>query len=53
MCVKWQTAMSDWFSTGNGTRQGGVLSPSLFACYIPEVLNEIMTSGVRRHIGEC
>ena len=52
MCVKWQNAMSDWFSIGNGTRQGGVLSPAFFARYIREVLNEIMASGVGCHIGD-
>jgi len=52
MCVKWQNAMSDWFSIGNGTRQIGMLSPAFFARYIREVLNEIMASGVGCHIGD-
>ena len=33
MCVKWQNAMSDWFSIGNGTHQG--------ACYRLHFLHAI------------
>ena len=38
MCVKWNGVISDCFSVGNGTRQGGVLSPYFLvdiseACY--------------------
>ena len=30
LCVYWQGLCSEKFSVGNGTRQGGVLSPYLF-----------------------
>ena len=33
-CVRWQGVMSTCFSTGNGVRQGGILSPFLSRFYI-------------------
>ena len=33
-CVKWFNVWSSWFSLSCGIRQGGVLSPHLFAVYI-------------------
>ena len=41
LCVRWITALSSFFSIGNGTRQGGVLSPYLFNRYIRELLREL------------
>ena len=34
MCIKWGKVNSDYFNVSNGVRQGGVLSPKLFAIYI-------------------
>ena len=34
MKVKWDNCLSSPFSVSNGVRQGGVLSPYLFALYI-------------------
>lgn len=34
MCIKWNGVTSGCFTIANGTRQGGVLSPYLFNCYI-------------------
>lgn len=50
-CVRWHNCMSNCFSLGNGTRQGGVLSPWLFARYIRGILVEVVTSGVGCSIG--
>jgi len=48
MCVKWNDGvMSGRFTVGNGTRQGGVLSPYLFSRYIRGTLHSIAES----HIG--
>jgi len=37
-CVRWQNTLSNNFTIGNGIRQGGVLSPVLFARYINDLL---------------
>ena len=34
VCVKWGKSVSQYFSIGNGVRQGGILSPKLFALYM-------------------
>ena len=34
MCIKWRNFNSMYFKVSNGVRQGGVLSPKLFAIYI-------------------
>ena len=34
VCIKWGTAVSQYFRISNGVRQGGILSPKLFALYI-------------------
>ena len=31
VCIKWGTAVSQYFRISNGVRQGGILSPKLFA----------------------
>ena len=41
MCIKWGKANSDYFNVSNGVRQGGVLSPKLFAIYIEHLSNEL------------
>ena len=37
MKVKWGNCLSSPFSVSNGVRQGGVLSPYLFALYIDDL----------------
>ena len=41
-CVLWKTTVSRAFRIGNGTRQGGVLSPYLFVRYIRELIDGIV-----------
>ena len=44
--VLWNNSMSDYFSTTNGGKQGGVSSPILFfSIYIDELLTTLSKSG--------
>ena len=46
MKVQWGSSLSNGFSVSNGVRQGGVLSPYLFAVYLDGLLEELSNSGV-------
>ena len=37
MCIKKGKTKSDYFIASNGVRQGGVLSPKVFAIYIDDL----------------
>ena len=45
-CVKWGNAYSCFFQLKCGVRQGGVLSPYLFACYIDDIVGLLQSSGL-------
>ena len=49
--VRWRNSFSTSFSVGNGTRQGSVLSPYLFARYIRELIGSVVESGIGCCIG--
>ena len=49
--VKWNNVISDAFNATNGVKQGGVLSPILFAIYMDELLIRLKNSGIGCHIG--
>jgi len=44
-CVKWRSVFSTWFNISCGIRQGGVLSPYLFAIYIDSLVNKVALCG--------
>ena len=49
--ASWNGKMSYSFNTTNGVRQGGVLSPILFAVYIDVLLVKLEKSGYGCHVG--
>ena len=50
-CVKLLENKSESFSIKNGTRQGSVLSPTLFAVYLDGLLLQLRQLGVGCHVG--
>ncbi len=42
---------SNYFSSVNGVRQGGVASPMMLTVYMDELTLELKTFGIRCHIG--
>ena len=51
-CVKWNHVYSKSFSVGSGVRQGGVLSPHLFAIYKDDLVAEMRRLKIGCHIVE-
>ena len=49
--VNWNGTFSRVFRTVCGVRQGGVLSPLLFAVYVDDLIGELKGSGLGCHIG--
>ena len=49
--VNWGSCESSSFQILNGTRQGSVLSPSIFGIYLDDLLKKLRDSGVGCHIG--
>jgi len=45
-CVKWGNVCSGFFKLRCGVRQGGVLSPYLFACYVDDIIYLLQSSGL-------
>ena len=50
-CVTWSGTRSTSFSITNGTRQGSVLSPTLFSVYLDDLLKELRHTGLGCHMG--
>ena len=44
MSVLWNNVRSNAFTAGNGTKQGGVISPYLFTRYIRVLLSAVASS---------
>ena len=51
--VKWGRARSETFSIVNGTRQGSVLSPTIFSLYMNDILIKLRNLGVGCYVGVC
>ena len=49
--VKWGSTLSKQFSVMNGIKQGGVLSPILFAVYTDGLFERLKNTGVGCHMG--
>ena len=52
MQIKWGKHFSEPFHVSNGVRQGGVLSPYLFAVYLDDLSNELNNVKAECYIGE-
>ena len=48
--VKWGAVRSETFFVSNGTRQGSVLSPALFAVYLDDLIKELRSYGLGCHM---
>ena len=44
--VRWHGALSNCFEILAGVRQGGVISPSLFALYVDELIVKLQSAGL-------
>ena len=54
VCVKWGKVVSNFFRISNGVRQGGILSPKLFALYMNKLSRLLVMSNVGCYIdGQC
>lgn len=51
-CVKWGDSLSNFVKLNAGVRQGGVLSPALFAVYVNDVLVLLKNSKLGCHINQ-
>jgi len=53
-CIKWDSVVSRVFSVDCGVRQGGVLSPYLFALYTDSIVDRVRNSRIGCYlIGLC
>ena len=48
--VKWDNELSDGLHVSNGVKQGGVISPPLFSCYIDNLFAQLQHSGLGCHV---
>jgi hypothetical protein len=53
LCVSYNNDKSSFFNVTNGVKQGGVLSPTLFTCYVDGVIQSLEKDNVGCYIGDC
>ena len=53
LCVSYNNSCSEYFNVSNGVKQGGVLSPTLFTCYMDGAIQKLSKSNDGCHIGDC
>ena len=41
LCVRWESVVSDFPPVNNGVRQGGIMSPLLFNCYVNDLSDQL------------
>ena len=51
--IRWGPHMSESFKIFNGVRQGGILSPKLFAVYVGKLSVTLNKSGIGCNVGTC
>ena len=45
MRIRWNNAVTDYFTISNGVKQGGVLSPILFSLYLDQLISRLSHIG--------
>jgi hypothetical protein len=51
--VRFNGALSDYFDVNNGVKQGGVISPTLFTCYIDGLIDNLKNADVGCKVGSA
>lgn len=51
-CVQINEHLTDWFPTPCGVKQGDILSPTLFAVFINDLVSEVKEANVGAKIGD-
>ena len=52
VCIKWGKSISQYFTICHGVRQGGILSPRLFALFVNQLTNKLIPCKARCHFND-
>ena len=52
VCMKWGNSYSHYFTICNGVRQGGILSPRLFAIYVNQLTDRLLSCNAGCYIND-
>ena len=52
VCIKWGNSYSHYFTICNGVRQGGILSPRLFALYVYQLTDRLLSCNAGCYIND-